>query len=552
MTLAQRLLLAIAAVTIATAATAGFFFRQAWRDTEERRFVEESRSVIERLGPQLGREAKRMQKTVGLVCDKEPLVDEASILIGKPEIEGRRLPLRLLVKDLAQAYDLDELVLVTKDGEILGTHEQGKGLIGTRDPALAARVARGGEPVVREVPSLALEYACLHEAPGGTTVALYAARHIEKLLKEVGESAGVALTHEKPPAGQLSETLAVPGLEGVTIWASRSRAPVLDALGDLDTNLYLIGGFALGGALLVALLASRGLARPIVEMSRQAREVVHGEPKPVSGGGGRELEEFAEVYNRAIADLAQLRRRLAAAERIAARREIARRVAHEIKNPLAPIRAAVETLRRLRARADPAFEEYFDEATRTVLDEVARISHIVSEFTRFARLPPPNPAPMDLVEAARSVVGLHRADGIELTLSSDEKLPLVADRDQMVQILTNLIQNALDAVRGKPAPRVTVDVRRSGDHARLVVRDNGPGFSSEVREHLFEPYLTTKADGTGLGLAIVQRIVVEHGGDIALADDGGPGAALVVDLPLTGPPAIPERDAPPSSSGQMG
>jgi signal transduction histidine kinase len=551
-TLAQRLLLAIAAVTIATAATAGFFFRQAWRDTEERRFVEESRSAIERLGPQLGREAKRMQNTVLLVCDKEPLVDEASMLVGKPEIEGRRLPLRLLVKDLARAYDLHELVLVAKDGEILGAHEQGQGLIGTRDSALAARVARGGEPVVREAPSLALEYACQHEAPGGTTVGLYAARHIEDLLREVGESAGMKLTHEKPPAGQLSETLAVPGLEGVTIWASRSRLPVLTALGGLDRKLLAIGGSALAGAILVALLASRGLARPIVEMSRQAREVVHGEPKPVSGGGGRELEEFAEVYNRAIADLAQLRRRLAAAERIAARREIARRVAHEIKNPLAPIRAAVETLRRLRARADPAFEEYFDEATSTVLDEVARISHIVSEFTRFARLPPPNPAAMDLVEAARSVVGLHRADGIELTLSSDEKLPIVADRDQMVQILTNLIQNALDAVRGTPAPTVTVEVRRTGDHARLVVRDNGPGFAPEVREHLFEPYLTTKAGGTGLGLAIVQRIVVEHGGDIALTGDSGPGAALVVELPLAGPPAIPERDAPPSSSGSMG
>jgi signal transduction histidine kinase len=492
-----------------------------------------------------------MRNTVRLVCDREPLVDEASMLVGKPEIEGRRLPLRLLVRDLARAYDLHELVLVAKDGEILGAHEQGQGLIGTRDPALAQRVLRGGEPVVREAPSLALEYACRHEAPGGTTVGLYAARHIKDLLDEVGESAGVRLTHEKPAAGQLSETLAVPGLEGVTIWVSRSRAPMLDALGSLDRKLLAIGSSALIGALLVALLASRGLARPIVEMSRQAREVVHGEPKPVSGGGGRELEEFAEVYNRAIADLAQLRRRLAAAERIAARREIARRVAHEIKNPLAPIRAAVETLRRLRARADPAFDEYFDEATRTVLDEVARISHIVSEFTRFARLPPPNPASMDLVEAARSVVGLHRADGIELVLSSDEKLPIVADRDQMVQILTNLIQNALDAVRGTPAPKVTVDVRRSGDHARLVVRDNGPGFSLEVREHLFEPYLTTKVDGTGLGLAIVQRIVVEHGGDIALADDGGPGAALVVELPLTGPPAIPERDAPPSSSGQM-
>jgi nitrogen fixation/metabolism regulation signal transduction histidine kinase len=336
----------------------------------------------------------------------------------------------------------------------------------------------------------------------------------------------------------------------VTIWASRRREPLLDALGDLDTNLLFIGGFAIAGALLVALLASRGLARPIVEMSRQAREVVHGEPKPVSGGGGRELEEFAEVYNRAIADLAQLRKRLAAAERIAARREIARRVAHEIKNPLAPIRAAVETLRRLRARTDPAFDEYFDEATRTVLDEVARISHIVSEFTRFARLPPPNPAPMDLVETARSVVGLHKTEGIALTLSSDPKLPIVADRDQMVQILTNLIQNALDAVRGMPAPEVTVEVRREGEIARLAVRDNGPGFSPEVREHLFEPYLTTKAGGTGLGLAIVQRIVVEHGGDISLhrEADPGPGAVLVVELPLSGPPAIPERDAPPSSS----
>jgi len=118
----------------------------------------------------------------------------------------------------------------------------------------------------------------------------------------------------------------------------------------------------------------------------------------------------------------------------------------------------------------------------------------------------------------------------------------------MVQILTNLIQNALDAVRQTPSPTVTVEVRRRGEQARLVVRDNGPGFSPEVREHLFEPYLTTKADGTGLGLAIVQRIVVEHGGEIVLASEPGPGAALVIELPLSGPPLAPEREAPSSSS----
>jgi C4-dicarboxylate-specific signal transduction histidine kinase len=155
---------------------------------------------------------------------------------------------------------------------------------------------------------------------------------------------------------------------------------------------------------------------------------------------------------------------------------------------------------------------------------------------------------MDLVETARAVVGLHATGSAKLTLDSDDTLPIVADRDQMVQILTNLIQNALDAVKGTPVPAVTVEVKRHGDKALVTVRDNGPGFSSEVRAHLFEPYLTTKADGTGLGLAIVQRIVVEHGGDIALADEAGPGATLVVELPVTGPPAIPEREAPPSSS----
>src|SRR6185369_3983859 len=158
-------------------------------------------------------------------------------------------------------------------------------------------------------------------------------------------------------------------------------------------------------------------------------------------GGGRELEELAAAFNQTIADLVALRKRLAATERIAARREIARRVAHEIKNPLAPIRAAVETLRRLRARNDPAFDEYFDEATRTVLDEVHRISNIVTEFTRFARLPAPNPQDVDVEEMVRHVVQLHKADDGKGRVSYEmarRPLTIRADRDQLVQVLTNL------------------------------------------------------------------------------------------------------------------
>src|SRR4029077_4867014 len=125
--------------------------------------------------------------------------------------------------------------------------------------------------------------------------------------------------------------------------------------------------------------------------------------------GPGEIAELAEAFDKMLEDLETTKRRLAATSRVAAWREVARRIAHEVKNPLAPIRAAVETLRRLRAREDPQFFEYFDEATRTVLDEVHRLSNMVPEFTRFARLPAPHPQQVDLVELAQQVVRLHDA-----------------------------------------------------------------------------------------------------------------------------------------------
>jgi nitrogen fixation/metabolism regulation signal transduction histidine kinase len=195
----------------------------------------------------------------------------------------------------------------------------------------------------------------------------------------------------------------------------------------------------------------------------------------------------------------------------------------------------VETLRRLRARQDPAFDEYFDEATRTVLDEVNRITHIVTEFTRFARLPAPNPSPIDLVETVRSVVQLHAGGNVPIGFERDELPDVTADRDQIVQVVTNLLNNASDAVRGKEAPRVLVELRRHGERVVLSVDDNGPGIDPAIKERLFEPYATTKAEGTGLGLAIVQRIVVEHGGGIVCTEGRLGGARFEVEIPIAGP-----------------
>jgi len=214
-------------------------------------------------------------------------------------------------------------------------------------------------------------------------------------LSRIGEAYGVRLSIDgagkplRPDEAQRVVDVPSPELAGLRVVAAISKRELEENLASVDRWILLSSAITVAAAIVAAILMARSLAGPLEALARQAGEVVRGEPRPVEARGSRELREFAHAFNKALEDLVQLRKRLATTERIAARREIGRRVAHEIKNPLAPIRAAVETLRRLRARNDPAFDEYFDEATRTVLSEVFRITKIVSEFTEFARLPAP-------------------------------------------------------------------------------------------------------------------------------------------------------------------
>ncbi|MEO6419469.1 MAG: ATP-binding protein, partial [Polyangiaceae bacterium] len=337
------------------------------------------------------------------------------------------------------------------------------------------------------------------------------------------------------------------------IHVSKSKMLLYQTLAHVDQTVLFAALVATGVALAIAALLARSLGRPIAELASEAGKVAAGEARPLRVRGSGEIADLTAAFDKMIEDLESTRRRLAATSRVAAWREVARRVAHEVKNPLAPIRAAVETLRRLRARQDPAFDDYFDEATRTVLAEVHRISNIVTEFTRFARLPPPRPEATDLEELVQGVVALHRANAgtVVLDVSVKNALPKVfADRDQIIQVMTNLVQNALDAVKSQNAGEVRVALETVRDRVHLTVTDNGPGIAPEMAARLFEPYATNKAQGTGLGLAIAQRIAIEHDGELSCLPSAK-GAMFRLVLPVEGPPAVsemPSEMVPPSSS----
>ncbi len=232
------------------------------------------------------------------------------------------------------------------------------------------------------------------------------------------------------------------------------------------------------------------------------------------------------------------------AQREAAWGEVARRLAHEIKNPLTPIRLSAE---RMRHRLMPSLGEkdakLLDRGTETIVQQVEAMKEMVNAFSEYARAPRVEMTELDLNQLVTELTDLYRAQlagsSVTLQVRLDTTLAgVVADRGRLRQLLHNLLTNAVEALEGRPGGAILVatQLAREGDQqvAELVVEDNGPGFQRDLIGQIFDPYVTTKARGTGLGLAIVRRIVEEHGGRVD-ADNGPAGGARVrVELPLNG------------------
>jgi two-component system nitrogen regulation sensor histidine kinase NtrY len=231
--------------------------------------------------------------------------------------------------------------------------------------------------------------------------------------------------------------------------------------------------------------------------------------------------------------------RLVAAQRNAAWKDVARRIAHEIKNPLTPIQLSAERLRRKYRKEIGSDLETFDRCTETIIRQVGDIGRMVDEFSAFARMPAPRFSDHDPAELLREAMFAQRVAAPEVTFEILDPLPqttLICDGRIVGQALTNVVKNAVEAIagrRGETAPgRVTAAIELSDGRLSFVIQDNGVGLPSKDRDRLTEPYVTTREKGTGLGLAIVKRILEDHGGDLTLTDaDVPPGAKVILSFP---------------------
>jgi nitrogen fixation/metabolism regulation signal transduction histidine kinase len=234
---------------------------------------------------------------------------------------------------------------------------------------------------------------------------------------------------------------------------------------------------------------------------------------PAAGGGG-----YVVVFD----DIT----RLIAAQRSAAWGEVAQRLAHEIKNPLTPIQLSAERLQiKLADQLTGPSRELLDRATQTIVNQVEAMKNMVNDFRDYARTPLPQLAAIDLRELLGEILGLYENSKAAIVVpapqAADVLPPILADTNQLRQVLHNVLTNAQDALSDVKDARITITLTQEAARARMTVSDNGPGFPPQILSRAFEPYVTTKSKGTGLGLAIVKKIVDDHGGEIRLANNHG-------------------------------
>jgi signal transduction histidine kinase len=289
---------------------------------------------------------------------------------------------------------------------------------------------------------------------------------------------------------------------------------------ELHRLLVIATLFALGIVVAGTVIVARRTTKPILLLKEQTERIAKGDLEArVDVSSRDELGDLAQSFNHMTVELAESRRRLVKAEKDAAWREMARQVAHEIKNPLTPISLSVDLLKRARDEKSPQFDAIFDRTVDLVQRQVDSMRRIASDFSAFAGAHKPHPEVVDVAEVVEEVLGLNSAWASELGVTVARSLQsagVFVDRGELRRVVINLVSNALEAMnRGGSLSAGVIRVPDpAGNKIEILIRDTGVGISTEVRQRLFEPYFTTRTGGTGLGLAIARRLVDLMGGTI--------------------------------------
>ncbi len=365
------------------------------------------------------------------------------------------------------------------------------------------------------------------ENPGPAAALVEDVRHETRELKRVTAAASITAIPLEGPDKQLLAILLV----------ESSRTELLSLKRYIQETAAAVGGAGVLLGLMLSFWTASRVTRPLRDLASSVREVAMGKwDTRANVSSSDEVGQLARDFNGMTEQLVEQRDRMIQAERVAAWRELARRLAHELKNPLFPLQITIENLQRARDAPPEQFDEVFRESTSTLLAELAALKTIVGRFSDFARMPAPQLEPVDLNQVAREVMQLFEAQlqapgqppvEIKLQLAPDAgEVP--ADPDQLRRALRNLVLNALDAMPQGGA--LTIRTARHDNKVAIEVSDTGEGLTPEECDRLFTPYYTTKQHGTGLGLAIVQSVVSDHKGAISVHSEPGKGTTFRIEL----------------------
>jgi two-component system nitrogen regulation sensor histidine kinase NtrY len=281
------------------------------------------------------------------------------------------------------------------------------------------------------------------------------------------------------------------------------------------------------------------VTRRVARLHEAARRVGAGDLRVrIEPKGRDELAQLGRAFNGMVAELSQARSRLEYLQKVSAWQGVARRLAHEIKNPLTPIQLAVQELASKYRGDDPSYRALLDTACEILREEITSLRRLVDDFSAFSKLPKVEPTAIDLNVLLSEIVRLQPEWHTSVHfVAHPNPVYAMCDRTLFRRVMANLVENAMQAAQaaGK-VPEIFVRAEPRDGRAAIVVDDNGPGVPEAERERIFDPYVTHRDGGTGLGLAIVRKIVIDHGGDVTAASSPQGGARFVVELP-SGPPA---------------